>query len=70
MTSKCVEGQRIWNSRQGLPSGRKRAARLEAWQEHLSKCNQCQTALAEESRIAFARAIAQPILDWDREGAK
>lgn len=70
MTTKCVEGQRIWNSRQGLPSGRKRAARLEAWQEHLRKCNQCQTAMAEESSIAFERVMARPLLDWDLQEAK
>ena len=66
MTDKCLEGQRIWNSRQGLPSGRKRAARLEAWQEHVAKCAQCQRWSAEQWR----KAEAAPVYDFDLQEAK
>ena len=66
MTDKCVKGQQIWNSRQGLPSGRKRAARLEAWQEHLSKYAECQRWNAEQ----WQRAATAPIIPFDLEGAK
>ena len=65
MTDKCLEGMRIWNSRQGLPSGRKRAARLELWQEHLSKCEQCQRWTAEQ----WQKAASAPLLDWDLQEA-
>ena len=66
MTDKCLEGQRIWNSRQGLPSGRKRAARLEAWQEHVAKCAQCQLLNAEQ----WLKAEDAVVYDFDLQEAK
>jgi hypothetical protein len=66
MTNKCIEGQKIWDSRQDLPSGRKRAARLAMWQEHLSKCAQCQRWNAEQWQLT----AAAPIIPFDLEEAK